>query len=563
MLLPLLSALAALAAPPSFSPAPRFAAVQVSVGHARAWAATTDGGVVCWGAAHGVHPGGAAWRLDGVADAREVVLLGQDLAVRHADGSVRQWGLGDDRGAQAVAGIHAATALARSGGALCAVHSGGAVSCWGHGPWLGAREDARWTATAVPELEGVAALACGDGGCCAETATGLWCAGQGGPPGMPAGDRFARWTGAPGARGLVWGGGRACWPGVGCVGETDDPQGRAAADLARAELLALHHDQRCLTEGAATTCHRQGEAVALPRLVQVDLTDAASCGVDAAGAVWCWGQNAGNVLGSGAPLFDPTPARVAEGATALVAVHGATCIVRDGAWHCTGDGVSSFRELGPAFGGVGSSQYTVFGADGGGLRALASWGTEAEVERLAAPVSRATVAVGDRGTTLYAGGPGGLHAAYSLGEGGQTGWVAMALPPDFGPVAGLASPAVGVCARSAEGAVACWRDDRFDRDDDFVDAPKRTQRLEPVAGLAGAAQLACSQDTVCARLVDGRVRCLGTVDLGGGGLDSPPVELAGLQGATDLAANSFHLCAVVAGEVRCVGNNGCQLRRVI
>jgi hypothetical protein len=554
----------ALAAPPpvdgasvSWTPAPQFAASQVSVGYHTACARTREGGVVCWGERLGVHAEGAAWALGGVSDAEQVLLRGWQLAVRHSDGRVSQWGMGDGGRVQVLAGIEGATSLARSEGALCAVHSGGRVSCWGYAPWLPQREDPTWTAAPVPGLAGVTDLACDDWGCCAVSAEGVSCAGSRGPEGMPAGDRFQRWAAAGAASGrLVRGHDRVCWEGERCVGAPYDWEGGSLGALARAEGLALHYERACLTTAERTTCRGPQGTVVMPPLVQAELTATASCGVEASGAVWCWGRNEGNVLGDGSALFDPTPVKVAEGAESLKAVHWSTCIVKGGDWHCTGDGASSFRRVGPAFGGVGSSQYRVTGVSGGAVRGIRTWGDDAELDRISAPPGGAQVAASDRGTSTFAGGEAGLHAVYSLGEGGAVGWAPMKLPADFGAVAELAAPAVGICARSAGGQVACWRDDRFDQDDDFVDAPRAKQKLRPVAGLAGVEQIVCGQDTVCARQDDGRVLCLGSIGMDGGDLRAAPVELPGLRGATDLASTNFHLCAVVEGGVRCVGSNG-------
>lgn len=552
--------LPAIAAPDSvaWTPAPRFAATQVSVGYHTACARTRAGGVVCWGERLGVHDGGAAWRLQGVATAEQVLLNGWQLAVRHVDGTVTQWDMGDSGRVQAVAGVRGATQLARSEGALCAVHSEGQVSCWGYAPWLPQREDPTWTAAPVKGLAGVRDLACDDWGCCAVDAEGVQCAGNRGPEGMPTGDQFQRWKRSPGSpsTGLVRGYDRACWEGGPCVGAPYGEEGLSFRDLSAARSIALHYDKACVVTEAKTTCRGRMGTVELPVLTQLELTSTASCGVDATGAVWCWGDNEGNVLGDGSALFDPTPVRVAEGATALAAVHWSTCIDKAGDWHCTGDGTSAFRRVGTAFGGVGSSQYEVVGAVDDSLRVVRTWRDEAEVQWIPGPPGGATVAAGDRGTTTYAAGGGGLYAAYSLGEGGTAGWVPMQLPAKFGSVVDLAAPAVGVCALSDSGQVACWRDDRFDRDDDFVAAPKLRQKLRAVAGLSGVTQVVCGQDTLCARLSDGGVWCLGSIDMGGGSLRAPPVELPGLRGATDLAATNFHLCAVVDGTVRCVGSNG-------
>ncbi len=131
------------------------------------------------------------------------------------------------------------------------------------------------------------------------------------------------------------------------------------------------------------------------------------------------------------------------------------------------------------------------------------------------------------------------------------------------PVAGLALSTHELCARSADGRVACAIGP--DRSDAF--ALSGTVTLRPVAGLQGAAQLAVVPGLGCARWSDGHVRCWGpSLRAAPARRAEEPVVIPALDGATQLVAvTDFNtmpvsgtvdgVCALVRGAFRCVGQD--------
>lgn len=156
-------------------------------------------------------------------------------------------------------------------------------------------------------------------------------------------------------------------------------------------------------------------------------------------------------------------------------------------------------------------------------------------------------------------------------------WLSETSPPDvrpliasvaeihgwIEPVVGLALSTHELCARSADGRVACAVGP--DRTDAF--ALSGTVTLRPVAELHGAAQLAVVPGLGCARWLDGRARCWGpSLREAPVRRDPVPLVIPALDGATQLVAvTDFDtmpvsgtvdgVCALVRGALRCVGQD--------
>lgn len=126
------------------------------------------------------------------------------------------------------------------------------------------------------------------------------------------------------------------------------------------------------------------------------------------------------------------------------------------------------------------------------------------------------------------------------------------------------------CVALADGAVRCWGAGAAGRlgsgDAATIGDAAGELPASDVAVGGEAAQVVCSGDLTCARLVDGDVRCWGgnawgqlgrgdTRDVG----DEPgalPVASLALGGpATQIAAGHGHVCAVAGGQLRCWGWN--------
>ncbi len=123
------------------------------------------------------------------------------------------------------------------------------------------------------------------------------------------------------------------------------------------------------------------------------------------------------------------------------------------------------------------------------------------------------------------------------------------------------------CAALADGTVMCWGDGRFTggtpNPDTCVVAssgPYPCQKLAaPVPGLTGVAELAAGAGLICARRADGTVACWGYDGSGETGSGSPgtyptPVEMMVIDDATAIEATSGTTCVIRADTtVWCTG----------
>ena len=124
----------------------------------------------------------------------------------------------------------------------------------------------------------------------------------------------------------------------------------------------------------------------------------------------------------------------------------------------------------------------------------------------------------------------------------------------------IAAGTIHSCAVVAGGEVRCWGGNFNGQVGDGT----REDRYAPVAvsGLSGATDIAAGNAHTCAVVAGGEVRCWGGNNWGQVGNGShggnwlTPVAVAGLSGVTDIVAGELHTCAVVAGgQVRCWGSN--------
>jgi alpha-tubulin suppressor-like RCC1 family protein len=135
------------------------------------------------------------------------------------------------------------------------------------------------------------------------------------------------------------------------------------------------------------------------------------------------------------------------------------------------------------------------------------------------------------------------------------------------PIA-VAAGEAHTCAALPDDRVVCWGAN-YDAALGVIAAPTAAATRAPVAiaGLRGVTALSAGYAFTCALVAGGAVACWGSNDWGQLGAPtsttchpnacSPtPVTVAGLSGATALAAGSAHACAIVAGgAVKCWGAN--------
>jgi len=158
----------------------------------------------------------------------------------------------------------------------------------------------------------------------------------------------------------------------------------------------------------------------------------------------------------------------------------------------------------------------------------------------------------------------GLDYDGQLGDGsGAFGVVHVTAVDVVGLSQGVASIAAGAshsCAVTSTAGVKCWgRNDHGQLGDGTT-----TKRLVPVdvSGLAtGVSAVALGEYHTCALMSAGGVKCWGDNDdgqLGDGSMTErhTPVNVAGLAGATAIAAGDFHACALANGGAACWGDNG-------
>ncbi len=139
-------------------------------------------------------------------------------------------------------------------------------------------------------------------------------------------------------------------------------------------------------------------------------------------------------------------------------------------------------------------------------------------------------------------------------------------PPDR--VVEIAVAAVLTCARTANGAVYCWGEDRFDPQNKEVcrstgnDTDYRCHRTPTRVGIDRATHIAAGSEHVCAVLAKtGEVECWGynmmsTLGDGTSEMHVQPSRVRGLRDVTELSLGAAHSCALVRnGGVWCWGAN--------
>jgi alpha-tubulin suppressor-like RCC1 family protein len=173
-----------------------------------------------------------------------------------------------------------------------------------------------------------------------------------------------------------------------------------------------------------------------------------------------------------------------------------------------------------------------------------TWSTQ-PVEMAGSPSPIKAVSI-DRDSSICAvDGNGKIACRFGMADNGvDPRWIPLATPA---PVAELHPISTGSCARLVDGRVSCFVDERYEDDPDFLETlPKSKMQLVP--GITDAAQLAAGQGDACVITRKAEVWCWR--------VERPkPTELPTLRGATAIAGNHLHWCAVLRGEVWCWGDN--------
>ncbi|MBU6280451.1 MAG: fibronectin type III domain-containing protein, partial [Actinomycetales bacterium] len=286
-----------------------------------------------------------------------------------------------------------------------------------------------------------------------------------------------------------------------------------------------------------------------------------TCAVDTSGRTWCWGRGDSGQLGNGFRAHQPAATRVSQMPPAQAVAAGgdfACAVLVDRTVRCWGANGRGQIGNGTFVDSLTPSVVT-------GL---------SDVVQIAAGRSFACARTADGRIWCW-----GDNASGQLVTGGAVS--AEPVPVDLASeVKDVAAGRDHVCVLNVDNTVSCWGANAFGQ----VGSSEFTESNDPAAvvGLGAVAKVAAGGNTSCALLLDGTVRCWGENTWGQVGAlartenrprncgwpgcaewaelfasnTAVPVEVRGVQAATDLAVGRDHACAVTVGnEVRCWGHN--------
>ena len=296
--------------------------------------------------------------------------------------------------------------------------------------------------------------------------------------------------------------------------------------------------------GNGTTNYADG-AVHLPALASgvasIALGSDHGCALTVAGGVKCWGRNFDGQLGNGTRIDSKLPVDV-PGLTANVVKIAAG-----------GDSTCALT----AAGAVKCWGRNSLGQVGDGTTTMALLPTDV----IGLSSGMADVATsGARSCALTVSGAAKCWGWNVRGQLGDGAFVDAHAPVDVVPGAaaftGIVAGGTETCALGADGRVWCWGDQQ--NPGVPVTADQARPRAFDALG-SGVAALAAGNGHMCA-LIAGKVRCWGYNrygQLGDGTVTSSalPVEVPGLDGVTALGTGNVHSCAIVADGARCWGDN--------
>jgi alpha-tubulin suppressor-like RCC1 family protein len=324
-----------------------------------------------------------------------------------------------------------------------------------------------------------------------------------------------------------------------------------------------------------------------------------TCALGAGGGVRCWGANGSGQLGDGTAINRPTPVDVVgltSGVLAIAAGNSHTCaLTTGGAVRCwganvdgqLGDGTTIDHGVPTAVSGAssgffdlaaGASHSCAVTATGG----VQCWGANRYGQLGDGTTNNATVPVSVSGLTsgIVAVSAGSSHGCALTSGGGVQCWgrnesgelgdgtsVDRATPGQVltltsgASVLAHGSMALHSCVMTTQGGVKCWGSNGYAELGDGSMIVRKTPA--GVSGLTtGATAIAGGLYVECAVTAIGSVKCWGNNAYGQLGDTAPatgssvPMDVAGLaSGVSAVAPGSYHACALVAGRVKCWGDN--------
>jgi alpha-tubulin suppressor-like RCC1 family protein len=490
--------------------------------------------------------------LPGIEGAVEIAFGEQFGCARMPDATVRCWGAndggalgnkratGDSPTPAPVPGLTGVAQIAAGGDQVCALASGGAVSCWG-----GDFGDAP---SAIAGLTDAVQLAAGQRHVCARTKPGgVVCWGED--------DHLQLGDAKPGPR---------------------QAAPRPIAGLAHVDEIAAGGDDTCARTGGSVRCWGSGFDAVLgdparadsgaPRSIP-DLDDAKAiamgtahaCALRAGGGVACWGGPDYGPFGvpAGCPQnkiglrtgdngqevmrteYCAAPVAVDGLAGVVSLAHGmnhACALLRGGEIRCWGGENSG--ELGNRDHGSGGSKFEPIAVTFPAPRAIS--GTRATAVSISGHWSCALISDG----TVRCWGANPFREM-PIAEQSSVKPVAV---PGLAAVKSLAIGSYHGCVLLDKGAVQCWGyDGEGERGDGTIDGvssgtPVAPVGLPPITALSAAESQGSSN--TCALSATGDVWCWGKKQ-------AAPKQVAGVKGATSIAAGSNQDCAIAGGQVSC------------
>src|SRR5262245_34059610 len=263
-----------------------------------------------------------------------------------------------------------------------------------------------------------------------------------------------------------------------------------------------------------------------------------TCGLDAAGSVWCWGGNDTGqaVPGAGPVALEPMRIALPMAAVEIAAGRQSSCArLLDGTVRCWGD--NTFGQLGD---GDTMPVTAPVAVALGGERAL-----EIGVGAYHACIRRASdlaIACGGNDKFFALGDPSGTMSPTPLPIAGTAGSKRLAMGHRHN------------CAIDAQDRVVCWGRDRHGQLGDLA-GDSATPKV--IAGISGALAVGAAGGYSCG-VVQGEVRCWGRGgdgQLGSVDSDSTAPSAPIVTGAIDVKMTAFGPCALGAdGSVACWGS---------
>ena len=265
-----------------------------------------------------------------------------------------------------------------------------------------------------------------------------------------------------------------------------------------------------------------------------------SCGLTPGGQAYCWGNNNAGKLGDGTTTQRLTPTPVIGGLTfgAIAAGDGHSCaLTTSGVPYCWGDGIN---------GAVGDGTY----------------------ENRLAPYP---VAGGHTFEKIFAGGPRtcalkiggaaycwGVNTWGELGTGNTTPYRVPTAVVGGHAFASIRPGGGHTCGVTTSGAAYCWGSNAYGQIGDGTQT-YRMEGPEPVSGGLTFAAIATGSDHTCAVTTAGAAYCWGTPTVSGSSSGyqlTPRAVTGGHTFGTVTAGQQFSCAVTTAGPAYCWGANG-------